>query len=143
MPLALVAGGLLVFAGFGLMRLDEARLRGLVVENLPVKAVQFVQQQGYAGPLYNEYIWGGYLMWTLRIPVSIDGRAALQGSDRIGQFGATWSGEPTWKNDPELAKAGLVIGPVKAPLVQILRMDSRFKLAYEDDVAAVFIARKY
>jgi hypothetical protein len=39
-------------------------------------------------------------------------------------------------------KAGVVIGPVKAPLTQVLRMDPRFQLAYEDKVAAVFVRRK-
>jgi hypothetical protein len=39
-------------------------------------------------------------------------------------------------------KAGVVIGPVKAPLNQVLRMDSRFQLVYEDKVAAVFVARR-
>ncbi len=36
----------------------------------------------------------------------------------------------------------MVIGPVKAPLMQVLRMDSRFRLVYEDELAAVFVARR-
>jgi hypothetical protein len=35
-----------------------------------------------------------------------------------------------------------VLGPVKSGLVQVLRMDLRFQLVYEDKVAAVFVARK-
>ena len=38
--------------------------------------------------------------------------------------------------------SSLVIGPVNAPLTQLLRMSPGFKLAYEDKVAAVFVARK-
>jgi hypothetical protein len=36
----------------------------------------------------------------------------------------------------------VVIGPVKSALIQVLRLDPRFKLVYEDKVAAVFIKRK-
>jgi hypothetical protein len=35
----------------------------------------------------------------------------------------------------------LVIAPVNAPLTQVLRMDPRFEVAYEDKLAVVFIAR--
>jgi hypothetical protein len=55
---------------------------------------------------------------------------------------ATWDGAPDWAADPDLRKAGLVIGPVTAPLTQLLRLDPRFELAYEDKLAAVFVARR-
>jgi len=34
-----------------------------------------------------------------------------------------------------------VIGPLGAPLTQLLRLDPSFELAYEDKLAAVFVAR--
>jgi len=74
--------------------------------------------------------------------VTIDGRAAMYGDEQIDRSATTWSGQPDWASDPNLQKAGLVIGPVKASLTQLLRMDPRFELAYEDKLAAVFIARK-
>jgi hypothetical protein len=55
---------------------------------------------------------------------------------------ATWNAEPDWASDPQLKAAGLVIGPVKAALTQLLRLDPRYQLVYEDKVAAVFIPRK-
>ena len=73
------------------------------------------------------------------MPVSLDGRAALAGDERLDRFLATWSADPSWRTDKELMAAGLVIGPVKTPLVQVLRLDPRFQLAYEDEVAAVFL----
>jgi hypothetical protein len=76
------------------------------------------------------------------MPVSIDGRAALYGDQRIDRSVQTWSGQPDWASDPQLSAAGLVIGPVKSPLIQLLRLDPRFELAYEDKVAAVFVPRK-
>jgi hypothetical protein len=54
---------------------------------------------------------------------------------------ATWNGGPDWSSDPDLKSAGIVIAPVKTALAQLLRMDPRFSLAYQDKVAAVFVAR--
>jgi len=124
------------------LHVDNARLGGDLAAELPVRAVEVVKEKSWSGPLYNDYDWGGYLMWALRQPTSIDGRAYVFGDERIERFMRTWGGQPGWNSDPDLAKAGLVIGPVTAPLTQLLRTDPRFELTYEDKVAAVFVARK-
>ncbi|HEY1253751.1 MAG TPA: hypothetical protein VGF01_03105 [Terracidiphilus sp.] len=139
--LAMVATGVAVTAGFWVLQVNNAHLRMRLAETLPVQAVEVVKEKGWSGPLYNDYTWGGYLIWALRMPVSIDGRAALHGDKQINLNHDTWNGLPGWASDPNLQKAGLVIGPVSAPLTQLLRMDPRFELTYEDKVAAVFIAR--
>jgi hypothetical protein len=138
-PVTAVATSLIVGIGFFCIHLNNTVLSTRLANDLPVKAVAYVKDHQLSGPLYNDYGWGGYLMWGLRQPVAIDGRAGVQGTERLDQFGNTWAGDPSWKSDPDLQKAGVVIGPVKAPLTQILRMDARFKLAYEDKVAAVFV----
>ncbi len=140
-PITAAATAAILLGGFRMMGIDNPRLGAKLAEDMPVRAVEYVRDQGYAGALYNDYGWGGYLMWGLREPVSIDGRAGVQGSERLERFGATWAAEPSWASDPDLKQAGVVIGPVKAPLVQVLRMDPRFRLAFEDKVAAVFVAR--
>jgi hypothetical protein len=139
---AALAAGLIVTAGFGAMGVNDAQLATQLAKNMPVDAVKAVRAKGYPGPLYNDYTWGGYLIWALRIPVSIDGRQNLYGDQRIDRSVATWNAEPDWATDAQLMKAGVVIGPVKAPLNQVLRMDSRFQLVYEDKMAAVFVARR-
>ncbi len=141
-PVIALATSLIVCVGFRWMRVNNARLSADLVAAMPVRAVEFVKNRGYTGPLYNDYGWGGYLMWGLRKPVSIDGRAGLHGSERIGRYGATWAAEPDWQSDPELRQAGIVIGPVRAPLMQVLRMDARYQVAFEDKVAVVFVPRK-
>jgi hypothetical protein len=140
-PFVAVATGLAVLAGFFVLHVDNAGLGAKLAESLPVRAVEVVKEKGWSGPLYNDYGWGGYLIWALRMPVSINGRAALYGDERIDRSDATWSGQPGWASDPDLQKAGLVIEPVRAPLTQLLRMDPSFELAYEDKLAAVFVAR--
>ncbi len=138
-PVTALATAVVVGLGLLGMQVNNAALAAKLADDLPVKAVEFVKQHQLGGELYNDYGWGGYLMWGLRRPVSIDGRAGVQGTERMDRFGKTWAADPSWSSDPELAKAGVVIGPVKAPLVQVLRMDSKFRLVYEDKVAAVFV----
>jgi hypothetical protein len=140
--LAILAAGVAVLAGFRIMQVNAAHLETQLAKSMPVQAVEMIRAKGYAGPLYNDYNWGGYLIWALRMPVSIDGRAAFYGDQRIDRSMATWNAEPDWASDAQLTSVGVVIGPVKAPLTQVLRMDPRFQLAYEDKVAAVFAARK-
>lgn len=139
---AVMAAAILVLAGFRVMHVNNALLDTEIAKTLPVDAVKAVQANGYTGPLYNDFNWGGYLIWALRMPVSIDGRAAFYGDQVIDRSVATWGGEPDWASDPALTSAGVVIGPAKAPLTQLLRTDPHFKLVFEDKVAAVFIARK-
>lgn len=140
--LAVIAASLAVWAGFRVMHVNKTLLDAQVAKTFPVRAVEDIRAKGYAGPLYNDFNWGGYLTYALRMPVAIDGRQNLYGDQRIDRSIATWNGEPDWNTDPALTSAGIVIGPVKAPLTQLLRTDARFRLAYEDKVAVVFTARK-
>ena len=139
---AVLAAALVVLAGARVLHENNSQLETVLAKNLPVQAVEAVRAKGYAGPLYNDYNWGGYLIWGLRMPVSIDGRAAFYGDQRIDRSIATWNAQPDWASDEQLRSARLVIGPVTAPLTQVLRLDPRFQLVYEDKVAAVFIARR-
>jgi hypothetical protein len=99
-----------------------------------------VRKHHLIGPLYNDFNWGGYLIWRLpELRVSIDGRTNLYGDGRIARSNATWSGVHDWQTDSELTQARLVIGYVNAPLSSLLRSDSRFRLVYEDELAVVFV----
>jgi hypothetical protein len=139
---AALAAALCLLGGLRAMHIDNRQLQTQLAKSLPVQAVEAIRAKGYAGPLYNDFNWGGYLIWALRMPVSIDGRAAFYGDKSIDRSVATWSAEPDWASDPALTSAGVVIGPVKAPLTQVLRMDPRFQLVFEDKLAAVYVARK-
>jgi hypothetical protein len=141
-PLAVFFASLAVWVGFRAMHVNKALLDAQVAGSFPVQAVETIRANGYSGPLYNDFNWGGYLIYALRMPVAIDGRQNLYGDQRIDRSVATWNGAPDWDTDPALTSAGIVIGPVKAPLTQLLRTDAHFKLAYEDKLAAVFVARK-
>jgi hypothetical protein len=126
----------------GLSRqVSEQELESVVERQYPVAAVKFINEKNYTGPLYNHFNWGGYLIWALpRLLVSMDGRMNVHGDQRIERSLNTWSGLRGWESDPELMKARLIIGDVNHALTNLMRTDSRFKLVYEDAIAAVFVA---
>jgi hypothetical protein len=122
--------------------LSSSNLRGQVASVFPVQAAEVVAQRGYPGPLYNDFNWGGYLIWSLpHLPVAIDGRTNLHGDERILRFGNTWAGGPGWQDDPDLRAARVIIAQADSPLAALLRFDGRFVLVHEDPVARVFVAR--
>lgn len=139
---AVLAATIAVLAAGGwLMHVSNANLHKKMAKDLPLRAVKFVKQKGYPGPLFNNYGWGGFLIWHLHMPVSIDGRAAFYGIQRMNRSSQTWSGQPGWQDDANLKSARLVIAPVKDALTQLLRLDQEWKLVYEDKHAVVFVRR--
>jgi MYXO-CTERM domain-containing protein len=136
-----------VLFGWALLAQDDF-LQKDMEKSFPVKAVAFVKEHGYPGPLFNHFGWGGYLIWNLPgLPVSIDGRTNLYGPQRIGQVFNTTRGLPGWDADPNLRAANVVILDRNLPLAELLRLDKRrFEKVYEDapedGIAIVFLARK-
>jgi hypothetical protein len=141
---AVMAGLLAVCAGAVAWGRDlrEQHLRQTVAAVFPLRAAEVVVEKGYQGPLFNDFNWGGFLIWSLpQFPVALDGRTNLHGDERILRVGNTWAGGPGWQDDPDLAEAGLVIAEAGAPLANLLRRDERFELVYDDPVAKVFVRR--
>ncbi len=148
-PLPKLARPLMAVAVFGIafvaaliMHVDHASLRAKMARKLPVHAVDAALAKKYPGPLFNSYGWGGYLIWRMPMPVSIDGRAAVYGEKRLQRSANSWLGKPDWAGNPNLKTARLVIGPSGVALAQLLKQDPDFRLVYKDKVAAVFVRKK-
>ena len=71
----------------------------------------------------------------------MDGRANVHGDERVAHYYAVWNGRPEWASDPELSKANIVLARTEAPLTSLLRLDSRFRIVFEDVQAVVFQRR--
>ena len=134
---AIVAVLLLLFA-----RSTDFTTRGLdrvVSSKFPVNAVNFLRQNPLPGPLYNNFNWGGFLTWYMpQYPVSIDGRTDLYGDELLIRAVKTESGDVSYKTDPALNEAGVVLLRKSDGLVSALDLDPRFRKIYEDDTATVF-----
>jgi hypothetical protein len=128
-----------LFVGFRYYGVSNDFLEIQVDGNFPAPAAWYVEQHHLRGPLYNDFNWGGFLIWRLPdLPVAIDGRTNVHGDERVGHFGDMWLGKPVWANDPELSRANIVVANKDKALTSLLRLDRRFRIVYEDVQAIVF-----
>jgi hypothetical protein len=109
-----------------------------VADTFPAGAVEFLRREGRRGTLWNEYVWGGYLIWHLypELRVSIDGRAAVYGSARLAELLAVTQLMPGWQDTLARLDVTAVVVRSGSPLVAALRA-SRWQVRYEDPIATV------
>lgn len=113
---------------------DEAR-------NFPVAAVEFIRENRLPQPVFNDYGWGGYMIWKLRpdYRVYIDGRADVYGNAFIEEFLKTHDGVAAWRAPLEREGVRTVaVGP-DAPLASLLREEKGWRKVFEDKQAVIFV----
>ena len=114
-------------------------LREVQERYYPFTALEKIRERNLSGPIFNEFNWGGFLIFHLReMPVSIDGRTNLYGDERMIRSFATWAALPGWERDPDLRQAKLILGPKTQRLTEILLEDARWKVLFEDDQGVLF-----
>jgi hypothetical protein len=120
--------------GFNYRDLDRT-----ISHEYPVNAVNFLRSNPVPGPLYNDLGWGGFLIWCMpQYPVVVDGRNDLYG-DELDALTYNSTIGSSYTSDPYLNESGVVLLPKKLPLANLLTIDSRFRLIYQDQVAVVFV----
>ena len=109
-------------------------------EEFPLKAAEYVRSHRLRGPLYNDWYWGGFLIWSLPdLPVYVDSRTNVLGDETLERSIGMWAGSPDWASDAALAEANLVVANPENALTSLLRYDTRFRVEYEDSRAVVFV----
>ena len=122
------------------VRRAVGRQPATVAREFPVAAVDFIQNEKLPQPIFNEYVWGGYLIWRLypEYRVYIDGRADVYGDGLMKEFLVVNDGKPTWR--APLDSHGIRTALIKsdAPLASLLRQDSEWRKVFEDKQAVIF-----
>jgi len=138
-PNALLIGVSLLIAFLAVP--NRQNLEKQVEAQSPVKALEFIRANHLIGPMLNEWVSGGYLMWAApEYPVFIDGRGdpfVLNGV--FGDFG-NWA---MLRTDPNklLEKYHIqfcLVSP-QSPMVQIFPLLPNWKSVYADDHSVVFV----
>jgi len=140
----LVAVGILAVLVIGWRRYDlsSAWVEMGVAGNFPEVASQYIEKHRLQGPLFNDFNWGGFLIWRLPgLPVAMDGRTNVHDDESVAHSLAVWNGKPEWAQDPELASAKIILAKKTTALASILRLDPRFKIVFEDQQAILFQPR--
>jgi len=98
----------------------------------PARAVAYLEKHPATGRIFNDYGWGGYLIWKLYpVPVFIDGRADLYGP-LLNQFAATYSFRNDWQKPLQLWKINTVMVPPDSALAAGLKSAPGWTVRYED-----------
>jgi hypothetical protein len=109
-------------------------------ENFPVAAVEFMRTNKLPQPIYNEYAWGGYLIWKLPdYKVYIDGRADVYGDAFLEEFLQTHDGIGDWRAPLDRHAIRTVMIDPDAPLASLLKQDAGWNKVFEDHQAVIFV----
>jgi hypothetical protein len=107
----------------------------------PVTAVQYVQDhpQQFAGNMFNQFVWGGYLLWELPDhKVFIDGRADFYGEALIREFSNTAALGTNWPATLAKYDVSWTLMPTEHRLNLALALLPGWHCAYSDEVAMVY-----
>jgi len=108
----------------------------------PVRATAFASDSHLKGPMYNDFNWGGFLIFNLPDqPVSIDGRNDLYGDELLRRAIDT-AGAVNWQSDPDLARANFALLDRTAPLASALTSDPAYRTVYQDHIAIIFVKQQ-
>jgi hypothetical protein len=131
----------------GIVRFFPSRkqLGGQVAEHSPVKAVRYLEQHPPPQPMYNNYGYGGYLIYTLdgQNKVFIDGRTdTYEPSGVLADYGSISGASPNvfallWAYNVQSC-----LIESHEPLATLLAASSEWKRVYEDEVSVVFVRRQ-
>jgi hypothetical protein len=138
---AVVVTAILVLAALRLPHQDSLQAR--VSQSFPVKACDFIRDHALPQPLFNEYTWGSFLTWYLpEYPLAIDSRVELYGDELTAGYFKVIAGGERLDAYAALGNAQTLLlqkqsGMVKA-LTTLPALSSQYRLAYSDDLAAVF-----
>ena len=140
LPMAALVSAIGIGA-LGLANLAPQATANAQANEFPAAATRYLQANPTTN-LYNQYDWGGYLLWSLKQPVGIDGRPDMYGDAFVDRYVATWNTRPGWEEDIERADVRSVLGRPDAPLVTKLRArTTAWRVAYEDRQAVLLVKR--
>jgi hypothetical protein len=146
-PLKIVLNLLLMALALAVVALGVGRAvakqRVIEAQEFPAAAVDFISNQKPPQPIFNEYAWGGYLIWRLYpdYRVYIDGRADVYGDELMKEFLAVNDGKPTWREPLDTHGIRTVLIKPDAALASLLRQDSGWQNDFEDKQAVIFVRR--
>lgn len=138
--LTVVAVSLALWWSFPSRGIGDVLPRVGVAPIFPAGAVEFLKGARPPGPLFNDYGWGGYLIWRLypEYRVSIDGRMAVHGPRRFADHLEVAKVRPRWRETLERLGARLALIHARSPLAIVLRASPDWEVLYEDRVSVLF-----
>lgn len=110
---------------------------------VPATAVRWLHAHPVEGRLLNGFNWGGYLIRHLypRYEVAMDGRTNVYSDQVLTEYLAMTSLAPGWRAFIDRTDPGIVLWERETPFARVLALLPEWRLAYEDDIAVIYVRR--
>jgi hypothetical protein len=110
----------------------------------PVQACDFIRANQLPAPIFNSYLWGGFLIWYLpEYPVAIDTRAGLYGKEATERHFKISAGAGHLESDPAFTRARTILlergSAMAKALTSLPALRAQYRVAYQDDLAVVLV----
>ncbi|HLA77006.1 MAG TPA: hypothetical protein VJU18_05435 [Vicinamibacteria bacterium] len=113
---------------------------GLNPLHLPVESVAFLERHRLPDPLFNDYNFGGYLLWAApQRRVFVDGRLEVYGGKPLDDYLKASRGEAGWRQVLDEYGVKTALLRPERPLVRELLRDPGWDLVYFDYNSVVFV----
>jgi hypothetical protein len=103
--------------------------------------VDFIKSHHLYGPMLNEYVYGGYLIWAApEYPVFVDGRADIyEWAGVLGDYGS-WA---TLQSDPnsllDKYRVNFCLLTSESPMAHVMPLLHKWKNVYSDGNSVIFV----
>ena len=135
----LVIGLLLIAVGWKTNYAVLEKFHEAEEKAFPVQAVDWLTENEVKGNLFNDYNWGGYLIWHLRdYPVFVDGRTDLFGDQVLNDYLEVMGLGDRWEGTLAEYDIRAILVESDSYLAKFLSL-SNWKEVYRDDLAVIYI----
>jgi hypothetical protein len=106
----------------------------------PVAALEELGQKPPGDRVFNQFVWGGYLVYCCHpdVPVFIDGQTDFYGPELAREYDQAIRGLPAWRNVFEKHDIDWVLISPETGLAQVLIEAEGWAEMYRDDTSVVF-----
>jgi hypothetical protein len=143
-----VINAVLTFAGVLALAMflpSEAALQTNVSKDYPIQAARYIQEHSVPGRMFNNYNFGGYLVWALapEHKVFIDGRGDIyEHAGVFSDYATVTQLKPEALAVLESYQINSCLTEENAPLAALLASSPTWKEIYKDGVSCVFVRQK-
>jgi hypothetical protein len=105
----------------------------------PTRAVDWLEENPLEGRMFNEFNWGGYLLYRLwpQELVFVDSQSDFYGEPLIRDYEKILLAQGNWRELIEQYQIGWVIVTPESPLAQSLTSDPDWVIVYQDSVVTI------
>ncbi len=107
----------------------------------PVQAVDWLEKNPQEGKMFNEFNWGGYLLYRLwpQQLVFLDSQSDFYGEDLLKEYEEALLARGDWENILAKYEVAWILIPTESPLAKALNGKPNWKIVYRDEIAVVFV----